>query len=97
MELSCAFTLFSVARNVLILTPTYAAVVFATTMSASAFAAAEVFNGFAPVTVSEISGVDRVAPAPVAVRYLCRPRRDRGALPGACRRDLPPEPGPRPS
>ena len=67
IESSCELTLFSVARKVRILTPTYEAVVFPTTISASALAAAVVLSGFVPVTVSEISGVARVAPAPVAV------------------------------
>ncbi len=46
--------------------PTYGAVVRFTTTAASAFAASCVFAGFAPVTVSEINGVARVAPLPVA-------------------------------
>src|SRR5262249_31953438 len=36
-------------------------------MAARAFVAAAVLSGFLPVTVREISGVARVAPAPVAV------------------------------
>ncbi len=49
-------------------------------MFASTFAAAAVFSGCAPLTVSEISGVARVAPEPVAVPTCATDTWPRSAL-----------------
>jgi hypothetical protein len=64
MPLICFVTFARVASNVLIFVCTYDAVVRATTMSASLFAASATFFPCVPVTVSEISGCVRAAPAP---------------------------------
>ena len=61
MLFNCVVTFLSVALNVLIFSCTYAAVVCATTMSASLFAASATFFPCPPVTVSEMIGCVRAA------------------------------------
>jgi hypothetical protein len=67
IDASWLFVVFKTCLYVAIFVPTYGAVVSPTTRRESAFAASSVFFGCAPVTVSEISGVARAAPAPDAV------------------------------
>ena len=71
---------------VAIFVPTYGAVVFATTIAASAFAALAILAATLPCTVSEISGAART-PAPVAaptVAIETLPRSAPGCMPAMC-------------